>query len=838
MRLQRTNERRNGAILPLLCFSILGLFALVALAIDIGMIAVARAQAQNAADTAAMAGARSLNGDVGNNNNYSAATPAAIAAATANTVMGDNVSAAQCTIDVGSYYYNSTLNQFEKNYTGKAASDNYSLCRATVTATADYAFAKVLGLSQFNVTAQATSVHRPRDVSIIMDFSGSMRFQSLLASPHGNNKTKSMNPEAVFPRFGHYSDITAAALQGLTRVQASSGEWYDLANVTLATNSGPAIVDDFYKHNNLAGTKEKAFAPANSAYENTPGGDNFRYSNFNSSGIYAKTVKELLNITTTVTNGTRDAAFETNLPSGGYGDSRFGVGASFAGYTEGPNYWGKTFFIWPPDPRWDAAASPPIQYDWRKKFFTYWGSATRMDDNSKLWDTTGNWRAPASDYYSVDYAAILNWIKNIGPNPFPSQLRAGRILYYDAIPDSINTGTFPPSNLNERFWKEYIDHCLGIKQTGSSTWSQVVPRTGYGDDYSWGTVKVTAKSSLTGTPPPYMHYEDNPRRPRLHFWFGPMTMIDFIGNYNESRFWWPGTCHEAQCYQCKLGIDAALADIERNHPNDYVATMYFSSPKSSASSSGRYNTARVAMSRDYNLMHDALWFPFNTIGTNGSVEIRPYDSAMLEVPHAHGGTASAMGFMLAYNQFSSNQTTALRAYAGSSDGINGGRGRRGAQKVVVFETDGMANTTATATFTNAGSTLSYYRIRQGTTNEYPTVGGSTDVPGARDGTYAVADRMVALETNMTTGPGYATARKPVLIHCLAFGALFEADAAGTDQTNALDFLHTLQVKGSTATGSALPSYKKITGTPAERITKIRDAFRTIMQDGVQVTLIE
>ena len=29
----------------------------------------------------------------------------------------------------------------------------------------------------------------------------------------------------------------------------------------------------------------------------------------------------------------------------------------------------------------------------------------------------------------------------------------------------------------------------------------------------------------------YMEYDDNPKRPKLHFWFGPMTMVDFLGNY-------------------------------------------------------------------------------------------------------------------------------------------------------------------------------------------------------------------------------------------------------------------------------------------------------------------
>ena len=85
-----------------------------------------------------------------------------------------------------------------------------------------------------------------------------------------------------------------------------------------------------------------------------------------------------------------------------------------------------------------------------------------------------------------------------------------------------------------------------------------------------------------------MHYGDNPLRPRLHFWFGPLSMVDFLGNYNLwynvspscSRYcWWPGTCHEAPMYACKLGIQAALTDISNNHPNDLVSLIMFSVPR-------------------------------------------------------------------------------------------------------------------------------------------------------------------------------------------------------------------------------------------------------------------
>src|SRR2546430_1895011 len=70
-------RRRNGTILPLLVISIVALFGFVALAVDIGMVALARTQCQNAADCAALTGARTLSGDPANNNNFDNCEPGA-----------------------------------------------------------------------------------------------------------------------------------------------------------------------------------------------------------------------------------------------------------------------------------------------------------------------------------------------------------------------------------------------------------------------------------------------------------------------------------------------------------------------------------------------------------------------------------------------------------------------------------------------------------------------------------------------------------------------------------------------------------------------------------------
>ena len=66
--------------------------------------------------------------------------------------------------------------------------------------------------------------------------------------------------------------------------------------------------------------------------------------------------------------------------------------------------------------------------------------------------------------------------------------------------------------------------------------------------------------------------------------------------------------------------------------------------------------------------------------------------------------------MLCYNQFAVTPPTdtTLRSFVTSSPitfptGMAGGMGRKGAQKVIIFETDGLANATATASLVNAGS---------------------------------------------------------------------------------------------------------------------------------------
>jgi Flp pilus assembly protein TadG len=996
MQARNTQGRRRGALLPLLGLCLFFLLALVALAIDVGMLAVARCQCQNAADSAAMAGARTINGNETGNYNLSQVPTNAIAAAKANYVLAKPINddpdgkglypvvivnpytyeAGQVKVEIGAYAYtyddgNPSKEGFGIEIPRQDTNEPYSTVRATVTATGDYAFARVLGLTQFNVIATSTAAHRPRDVIIIMDLSGSMRYQSLpgmflsggVVTPSATNRPRnvSMNPETVFPQFGHYSDTVAAALKGTTAYSTGS-EQCDPANISTTSDSGPPIAEDFFQ--NTFGVApsagNRAFARSSDTYDKTPGGDNYlRTANNTVGNPYAKTVTE-------ITGGdvTKEAAFEANGYNAYVGD--------FKGYTEGPGYWGKTFFIWPPDPRGSVLdANDPANHanngakDWRQRFFFKYNTATAklgwLNHNNLLFDsagqpaTAGN-QTPGNTVirhpntaaltikedgvnftyqYKINYAAILHWLKE-NPVHFPTQLRAGRIKYYDPIPDPSDTAlnnrwwtTHPLTDVNERFWKEYIDFVLGLQAIGANSYTKrnvdpdgvalsnvpISALIGNGDYYPWGTMKVSVKPDpvvnkgninnavgyvvgtktmtvknfataplagqyvkfdldptyykissatttsitlstgilvpvlngdivrvfATSTPVfKYMDYADNPHRPRHQFWFGPMTFVDYLGNYNTSRFWWPGNVHEAQSWACKVGIQTAIDDIKKNHPSDFIGMAFFSSPKYSASGGGQHNKAIVPLGRSYQLLKDSLWFPPTTVvGT--AKEITPYDDDFDNVPRAKGSTSPGMGFLIAYNLLSSNISN-LRSYSQPQPlyrGSAGGLGRKGATRLVIFETDGAPNARSYAALSGSGSSA-YYPIRI----KYPEkLKDSGNVEWPASGTYAASEVYSVVEQicKLESLSGYSTARKKVQVYALGYGALFDPSGTSTAQTTALDFLQTVQFKGNTATstsGANFPDWQRIYGNNDQRIDRMKNAFTTIMQAGVQVSLLE
>lgn len=830
-------KSRKAAIVPLLAVSMVALIGIIALAVDIGILAQTKSQLQSAADAAALSGSRGLTGDTSTDNNRAAVTGLALSTIQASTIMGQTLQSSQLATQVGYYNYDAVLGKFQTVFTGsKPATENWSAVKTDVTFSQPTSLAKFFNYSAFSATASATAVHRPRDLAIILDFSGSMRFNSIPAYPFsGSTISGSMNPDPNIPRFGPWSAITSV-MQRTTQYGDSAPN-----NHTIETNDGPPIVKDFYCKQadgsyisafyrplspyNWRTTPTNFALPAPDNFQdqsNTPvqftssttgmGGDRWPKTNGynlgavpnNTGSPYASTVQQYVSGNTTVQANThaKNVAFE----SAGYTD--------FQGFTMGPGYYGKTFYMWPPDPR---AAN-----DWRKKFFFYGSnSVTPCDDNSLLFDaSTRLFRTASTTSYKINYTAVMNWI-NSGPKVFPDNMRAGRVLYYSAIPTTIpDTG----GTLDQKFWRAYIDYVIGAGNQTEILYGQ--------NTTAYGTTRITAKASLTANPAPYMHYNDNPIHPRLNFWFGPVSFLSFLSDYRIYRNWLPGTAHESATWQLKAGIQSALVDIKKNHPNDQAALIYFSTLDN-------YNVARVPMGKDFTRMSNALFYPYSLLDSlsDPNAEIRPYGSSFNstylatisnsggidsgqwdnkssgEIPNADGGTDPEMSFMAAYNQFS------------SATGFNG---RKGANKMIIFETDGQPTSSALGTFQSGGAYMSKFTSIADNGN---SGANSTD-----------ALNTLQYVCNLTTAnpSGYSTVKNPVSVHSIAFGQLFETNSTSTGTAAAMDFLVQCQIKGMTspAGSTTLNSEKIIIGTYTERIEKIRSAFERVLQSGIQITLVE
>src|SRR5271166_1480792 len=121
---------RRGTVLVLVVVSMIPIVAMMAFAIDMGMLTVAQTQLRDAADATAMAGCRALNGDTATNNNYAGVAPAAQTALTANDILGNPLQTSQLTLNIGRYTYNPTVQQFQGNFPG--ASGNWNMVQAVV----------------------------------------------------------------------------------------------------------------------------------------------------------------------------------------------------------------------------------------------------------------------------------------------------------------------------------------------------------------------------------------------------------------------------------------------------------------------------------------------------------------------------------------------------------------------------------------------------------------------------------------------------------------------------------------------------------------------------------
>src|SRR5262249_39469044 len=137
----------------------------------------------------------------------------------------------------------------------------------------------------------------------------------------------------------------------------------------------------------------------------------------------------------------------------------------------------------------------------------------------------------------------------------------------------------------------------------------------------------------------------------------------------------------------------------------------------------------------------------------------------------------------------------------------------------------------------------YYKVRVADASNWSAAG--TEFPtnvtgGVAFATLASQGQAITQQIcNDISAGGFATNRKPVTVHCIAFGALFEPSNTSAGKTNALQNLAAMEVIGKVQQPGAttLASNKIIIGDFNARLNLLQSCFTHIMQDGVQVSLL-
>ena len=549
----------------------------------------------------------------------------------------------------------------------------------------------------------------------------------------------------------------------------------------------------------------------------------------------------------------------------------------FKGYTMGPGYWGKSFFMWPPDPRAPSGTFGTAGYvagDWRRRFYFKTDApanaaitASQLDpaiDNQPagggtldsinevlLRNGVGETNNLPGGTNQINYRAVLAWVKQ-PPMCLPPNLRAGRVVYYTSIPDDVDTSSGSADVQKDKaFWKAYIDYVLnnkvyvdngvGLTQYENVGWPEGATPAIYQN--SMGQYDIDAAGTTPADPIPYMNYLDNPSRPRTTHWFGPITMMALLGSsldngLNRFQNAWAGTVHETQTWQLKVGVNSVLDDIRKNHPNDNVGLSYFCTEQ--------YGFTSVGCSQDFKLLQASLFYPKplvedGTVWTDPTKEFRAFDTSMNwlgfgQVNNAQNGTDPNSGLASCFNILapvatgSTNPLLPTLPPAPYGTASVARRGRRGASKIVIFETDGVPNNTSTANFQTQGY------------NSYYAIDVSTSPGGSANGmALAVVDQMVKPIAATTSGDsGLSSPSSPAKVYAIGFGDLFGISPEPSAATGARAFLLQVQQHGGTsgASDTGLPAQQIITGPYQTRINSLKTAFERILQSGVQVTLVE
>ena len=157
----KAKRDRRGAILVLAMILLVGVFAFVALTVDIGYMAVVKTQLQGAADAAVLGSAQKI--PLGS----STVTASAQSLAASNNAAGKPVVLDSSDVELG--FYDFSL----KSFVVDPSSANAVRVTTRVQDQALF-FAPIMGTDNFNQQATSIGMLNPRDIVFVVDLSGSM----------------------------------------------------------------------------------------------------------------------------------------------------------------------------------------------------------------------------------------------------------------------------------------------------------------------------------------------------------------------------------------------------------------------------------------------------------------------------------------------------------------------------------------------------------------------------------------------------------------------------------------------------------------------------------------
>ncbi|MBC7852441.1 MAG: VWA domain-containing protein [Pirellulaceae bacterium] len=158
---RRHPGRRRGAVILLFAAFLTVCVAVLALAIDLGMVASVQTDLQRSADAAALAGARDLIHGVEN------AVASAEEYAQLNHAGTHRLSDSEVQVEVG--HWNKTSLVFQRDVTPLDAIKVIAQRQ-----NAPFFFGKALGRDNYSTQADAIATAQPRDIMLVLDISGSM----------------------------------------------------------------------------------------------------------------------------------------------------------------------------------------------------------------------------------------------------------------------------------------------------------------------------------------------------------------------------------------------------------------------------------------------------------------------------------------------------------------------------------------------------------------------------------------------------------------------------------------------------------------------------------------